>query len=56
MSESQRIARELLLERAAGALLPETPAHAERLLVDQVMETLAELVSELATDVSDERE
>ncbi len=47
MSESHRIARELLLAEAARVLLPETPPEAERLLVEGLMETLGELVGQL---------
>ena len=47
MSESHRIARELLLAEAARVLLPETRPEAERLLVEGLMETLGELVGQL---------
>ena len=44
MSNSFAVVRNILMHIAAGVLVEETPAEAEALLVDQVSETLADLL------------
>ena len=44
MSDSFAVVRNILMHIAAGVLVEETPAEAEALLVEEVSETLAELL------------
>ena len=44
MSDSFAVVRNILMHIAAGVLAEETPAEAEALLVDEVSETLADLL------------
>ena len=49
MSDSFAVVRNILMHIAAAVLVEETPAEAEALLVDEVSETLADLL-EPSTD------
>jgi len=44
VSDSLAVVRNILMHIAAGVLVEETPAEAEALLVDEVSETLADLL------------
>ena len=46
MSDSAAIVRNILMHIAAGVLVHETPAAAEMLLVDDLAETLADLLGQ----------
>ena len=49
MSDSLAVVRNILMHIAAGVLVEETPAEAEALLVDDLAETLADLLRPSAT-------
>jgi hypothetical protein len=44
VSDSRAVVRNILMHIAAGVLVEETPPAAEALLVDEVSETLADLL------------
>jgi hypothetical protein len=44
VTDSFAVVRNILMHIAAGVLVEETPAEAETLLVDEVSETLADLL------------
>jgi hypothetical protein len=44
VSDFQRVVRNILLDMAAGVLLPETPAAAEEILVEEVTGVLGEMI------------
>ena len=46
MSDSFAVVRNILMHIAAGVLVAETPAAAEALLVEDVAETLADLLGQ----------
>lgn len=46
MSDSFAVVRNILMHIAAGVLVEETPAAAEALLVEDVAETLADLLGQ----------
>jgi hypothetical protein len=49
LSDSAAIVRNILMHIAAGVLVHETPPAAEALLVDDLAETLADLLRECST-------
>ena len=51
MSDSLAVVRNILVHIAAGVLVEETPPAAEALLVDEVSETLADLLEPSSASV-----
>ena len=52
MSDSSAVVRNILIHLAGAVLVEETPPAAEALLVDEVSETLADLLRPLGADAS----
>ena len=50
MSDSSAVVRNILIHLAGAVLVEETPPAAEALLVDEVSETLADLLRPLGAD------